>query len=151
MVYLKPDSDKLKQDINEFDIDNTDEDKVFRVHYFSAYKGKFVIITKFDASFSFGIIGLSHIQKNSVTLNHEYGHTQQLEYMGVIRYTTKVVIPSVTINILSRCGKLPYDYYGAPWEAEADRLGEVHRTSNNTPWPEGSYNSYFDLIKMFWD
>lgn len=46
-------------------------------------------------------------------------------------------------------GKLPYDYYGSPWEAEADRLGGVHRTEDNTPWPDGAYHSYGDLIRMF--
>jgi len=56
----------------------------------------------------------------------------------------------VTANVLDRMGKLDYDYYGAPWESGADLLGEADRTFNNTPWPEGSYDSYFDLIKMFW-
>lgn len=70
--------------------------------------------------------------------------------MGIIDYTAKVAIPSITINILDRIDKLPYDYYGAPWEAAADQLGGVNRTYNNTPWPEGAYNSYFDLVRMFW-
>ena len=46
---------------------------------------------------------------------------------------------------------MKYDYYGAPWEAEADMLGGVNRTSENTPWPTGAYGSYWDLIKMFWE
>ena len=47
--------------------------------------------------------------------------------------------------------KLKYDYYGAPWEAEADELGGVNRVNDNTPWPEGTYDSYRDLIKMFFE
>lgn len=30
-------------------------------------------------------------------------------------------------------GKLPYDYYASPWEAEVDELGGVNRTDNNEP------------------
>lgn len=115
------------------------------------YKGVLIIRTHFDASFSFGIIGMSEKQVDLDTLRHEYGHTVQMKNKGLLRYTTEVAIPSITINILDRKGKLKYDYYGAPWEAEADMLGGVNRTSNNTPWPAGVYNSYWDLIKMFWE
>ena len=104
-----------------------------------------------NASFSYGIIGLSTQQQDSNTLNHEYGHKVQLDNMGVADYVAEVACPSLTINLLGRVGKLKYDYYGAPWEAEADALGGVVRTYNNTPWPEGAYSSYFDLIKMFFE
>ena len=92
------------------------------------------------------------IGKNSDvnTVKHEYGHTKQLENMGVSRYTKEIALPSVTANVLDRVGKLDYDYYGSPWEAEADLLGGVSRTYNNTPWPDDAYSSYGDLIKMFW-
>ena len=60
-----------------------------------------------------------------------------------------VALPSLTANILWRMGKLPFDYYGSPWESEADAKGGVLRYSENTPWPAGSYNSYWDLIKLF--
>ena len=79
---------------------------------------------------------------------HEYGHCIQLDNMGFCNYIRNVAIPSVGINLLSRAGKLPYDYYGAPWEAEADTLGGVNRTSDNTPWPVGSYSSLWDIFKM---
>ena len=69
--------------------------------------------------------------------------------MGWGDYITKIAIPSVTANMLDRQGRLPYDYYGSHWEAEADRLGGVFRSNNNTPWPEDAYNSYWDLIKLF--
>ena len=141
----------VSEDIENYDSSNESEEVVFSSNYFSSYKGKLVIKTPFDASFSFGIIGLSKLQQNSETLNHEYGHALQFDKMGVIDYTLDVAIPSVTINLLQRSGKLKYDYYGAPWEAEADLLGGVKRLNNNRLWPEGAYNSYYDLIKMFWE
>ena len=142
-------AEDIVEDFNNYDANNQSEDVVFSSNYFSNYKGAFVIKTSFSSSFSFGFIGLSQSQQNSNTLNHEYGHTVQMDNKGIFKYTLDVAVPSVTINILDRMDKLKYDYYGAPWEAEADMLGGVKRTRDNTPWPKGSYNSYFDLIKMF--
>ena len=141
----------IAEDIKNFDKRNESEEKVFESNYFSSYKGALVVKTPFDASFSFGIIGLSKDQQNSNTLNHEYGHTVQMNNKGLVKYTKEVAIPSITINVLDRMDKLPYDYYGAPWEAEADMLGGVDRKYNNEPWPEGAYTSYLDLIKLFWE
>ena len=73
----------------------------------------------------------------------------QLDNLGWGSYISEVALPSLTANILDRWGKLPYDYYGSPWESEADQLGGVIRQKDNTPWPKGAYNSYGDLIKMF--
>ena len=39
--------------------------------------------------------------------------------------------------------------HSSPWEAEADALGGVKRAHDNTPWPDGVYNSYWDLLEMF--
>ena len=118
-------------------------------HNVAYYHGVLVVKTSFDTSFSFGFIGLSVYQQDKDTLNHEYGHAKQLEEKGWRKFIVDVVIPSVTINLLDRQGKLPYSYYGAPWEAEADALGGVRRTQDNTPWPEGAYKSYWDLLKLF--
>lgn len=136
------------EDIENYDTNNQSESVVFESNYFSNYKGVFVIKTPFDASFSLGIIGLSMQQQDEATLKHEYGHCIQLDNMGFCNYIRNVAIPSVGINLLSRAGKLPYDYYGAPWEAEADTLGGVNRTSDNTPWPVGSYSLLWDIFKM---
>ncbi|MBQ2815580.1 MAG: hypothetical protein IJE65_02815, partial [Clostridia bacterium] len=124
---------------------------VFSSNYFSSYKGTFVLKTSFDASFFYGFIGLSKTQQTETNLNHEYGHAVQADNVGMFKYTFNVAIPSLTANVLDRYEKLPYDYYGSPWELEADMLGGVNRTSDNTPWPEGTYNSYWDLIEMFWE
>ena len=116
----------------------------------SYYKGALVVETPFDASFSYGFIGLSTLQQNADTLKHEYGHIVQLKNMGIGRYITDVVVPSATINILGRLDKLPYDYYTYPFEAEANKLGgSALSDSRRPPLPEGEYTSYWDLIPLF--
>ena len=139
----------IEEDYGNYSTTNEDADVVFSSNYFSCYNGVTVVKTPFDASFSFGVIGLSIYQQDEITLKHEYGHTVQMENMGLGNYLPNVFFPSITINILQRQGKLLYDYYGAPFEAEADALGGVNRTKDNTPWPEGFYQSYWDLIKLF--
>ena len=134
-------------------VNNTSEKEVqhnLREHGMSFYKGVLVMKTPFDASFSCGIIGISKDQMDSNTLNHEYGHTVQLENMGLIKYVGDVVIPSVTINILDRNGKLPYDYFSYPWEAEAIQLGGSSLSQSWKPaLQQGEYTSYWDLIQLF--
>ena len=118
--------------------------------YCSLYKGVLVVKTPFDSSFSFGLIDLSSEQQNTDTLRHEYGHAVQLKEKGIGKYTTNVAIPSITINILDRNGKLAYDYYSYPWEAEANELGgSVLSQRWKDPLPEGGYKSYWDLIPLF--
>ena len=143
--------DDLKEDKNNYDSQNELESAVYNANYFSSYKGAFVLKTPFKASFSFGFIGLSRVQQNSTTLNHEYGHYKQFENVGFGNYFTDIAIPSVTANILHRVGKLQYDYYTSPWESEADMLGGINNRAriHPTSWEDGGYNSYFDLIKMF--
>ncbi|MBO5891657.1 MAG: RHS repeat-associated core domain-containing protein [Oscillospiraceae bacterium] len=106
---------------------SSEEDVLNRVETYGVafYKGVLVVKTQYDASYSFGFIGISHLQLDSDTLKHEYGHTVQLKNMGVGKYIVDVVIPSITINLLERQGKLPYDYYSYPWEAEANALGNA--------------------------
>lgn len=131
---------------------NENEQAVIDAHYFSAYKNTLVIKPPIgDKAASFGVIILGNGRRDTDTVKHEYGHRVQLDNMGIGKYITDVAIPSVTANILQRKGKLPYDYYGSIWESEADRFGGVNRTTDGTPWPEGSYNSYWDLIQLFFD
>lgn len=132
---------------------NTNEEFVIeklKTQSIAYYKGVLVIKTPFDASFSFGFIGISHQQLDSDTLKHEYGRTVQLKNMGKAKYIVNVVIPSITINLLDRQDKLPYDYYSYPWEAEANALGNVILTQDGKdPLPQGGYTSYWDLIQLF--
>lgn len=138
------------EDFNNYDSNNQSEDVVFSSTYFSNYKGALVVKTSFDTSFSFGFIGLSTQQQNANTLKHEYGHTVQMENMGIGTYIADVAVPSVTINILDRNGKLPYDYFSYPWEAEANKLGGASLSQSWKPvLPQGEYTSYWDLIQLF--
>lgn len=137
-------------DFDSYDSNNQSENVVFSSNYFSNYKGKLVVKIPFDASFSFGFIGLSTQQQDINTLKHEYGHTVQMTNMGAGSYIFDVVIPSVTINILDRKGKLPYDYFSYPWEAEANKLGGATLSQGWKPlFPQGEYMSYWDLIQLF--
>jgi hypothetical protein len=85
-------------------------------------------------------------------LKHEYGHTVQMNNMGLANYALDVALPSITINLLSRHGKLPYDYYSYPWEAEANQLGGSTLSQSRKPsLPEGGYTSYWDLLLLFFE
>ena len=145
--------DKAYEDVKSFDIHNTDEEKVLDANFFSVYNG--VPVVKSDLlgnnAFSVGVVFMGNGTGNTaIDVKHEFGHSVQFAMLGCSEYMRKVAIPSITINCLDRLDKLPYSYYGAPFEAQADLLGGVTRNKNNTPWPSNAYNNYFDLIKMFW-
>ena len=140
----------VAEDYNNYDLNNQSETVVFSSNYFSGYRGAFVMKTPFDASFSFGFIGLSIHQQDSSTIKHEYGHTVQFKEKGLLEYTGTVAIPSVTINILDRQQKLPYDYYSYPWEAQANMYGGTNLSQSWKPaLPEGGYTSYWDIFILF--
>lgn len=140
----------IAEDRKNYDKLNENENKVFNSHYFSCYRGVPVLKTAFKASFSFGFIGLSKRQQNSDTLKHEYGHKLQLKSMGVFRYFFRVACPSLTINLLHRMKKLPYEYHSYPWEKEADTLGEVlNRKYKKEPIKDKRDASFRELVKLF--
>lgn len=141
---------RLREDIKNYDRHNAEERPVLDAHFFSRYKGTIVLkLPKSRSAASFGVIFMGRDIRDTRMPRHEYGHRIQLKNMGLARYTRKIAVPSLTANILDRLGKLPYDYYGSPWEAEADELGGVIRRADNTPWPEEAYSSYSDLLKLF--
>ena len=144
------------RDIKNYDKNNTDEQKVLDSHYFSSYKGKFILRLPIgNNAFSFGIIFLgSGVAKNDYnTVKHEYGHTIQFDKMGVWNYIKNVGIPSVTAYLLDSHGKLNYDYYTAPWEADADMYGNVSRTTGSLPsWTfNDGYFDFGDLLKALFN
>lgn len=57
-------------------------------------------------------------------VGHEKGHQKQSVYLGWL-YLPVIGLPSVIGNVLNRFIK--FDYYSQPWEAWADRLGNVNR------------------------
>lgn len=140
---------KIREDCTGYDRHNTSEEIVYKAHFFAGYKGAFILMTPFRMSFSCGVIGLSRYQKKARILRHEYGHYLQLKQRGWFRYIKEIVLYSVTENLLYRKGKLPYDYYGSPWEAEADRLGGVENCTECTPWPSWLSGSYKEMLRLF--
>ena len=148
-------SDNVRADIENFNWDNESEATVLSSNYFSAYRGKLVINLPIgNNAFSFGIIfmGTGVPDTEYDTVKHEYGHTVQFDNMGFWNYLTKVGIPSVTGYNLDKNGNLPYDYYTAPWEADADMYGGVSRTPNPKlpPWdPSIGYYDFGDLLRAW--
>lgn len=57
-------------------------------------------------------------------VKHEKGHQKQSVYLGWL-YLFVIGLPSVAGNIVRRF--IEFDYYSQPWEAWADRLGNVNR------------------------
>ena len=114
--------DMLAEDMLNFNLENTDEQKVLNSHFFSAYKGIYVFRTNLDRSGSFWVIFLSR-ESNSRkypedVVRHEYGHTRQLKILGLENYFKYIGIPSA-LNLGSG------NYYDKPWEVTADILGGV--------------------------
>ncbi len=129
-------------DYKNYDKYNTDEQKVYNSNYFSSYKGKLVIRTNLDRSGSFGILFISHQDDNAWdrinTVKHEYGHTKQLDQMGIINYLIFIGIPSVF-----EFGD--ESYYRKPWEITADIYGGVDlnsRTEDDTITRQHIINGY---------
>jgi len=108
---------KIIEDIKAYDTNNTDEQVVLNSNYFSNYKGKFVLRTNLNRSGSFGILFINQ-KADKDTVRHEYGHTKQLDELGIIKYTLCVGIPS-----WQEWGT--DNYYDKPWEIMADIYGGV--------------------------
>ena len=147
----------VKDCIEEVEASKTSTDNpadVLSADFVANYKGRLVIRVPGDFGLSFGVILLgngSMVDDN--VLKHEYGHTVQLEKMGLWDYTTQVAAPSVTAWFLANQGKLPFDYHSSPWEHDANVYGGVDLSiapygKFSDPWT--SRDGYFwDLIKLF--
>ena len=139
----------LVNEICNYDSSNEDEQKVLGANYISSYKETFILKIPGDNAFSFGILFIGNDYKDPNVVKHEYGHKLQLDQRGVLGYLTDIALPSVTAFWLSEFGKITYDYYGSPWESEADALGGVTRDYKNAPWPVGAPNTFWELIPLF--
>ena len=112
----------IVEDARNFDINNTSEEVALNSNYFSSYNGTLVIRIDGDRSGSFGAIFLTR-EANSRTspsdvVRHEYGHTKQLDELGLINYALCIMIPS-----WQKWGS--GNYYKKPWEVTADIYGGV--------------------------
>ena len=86
------------------------------------------------------------------SLNHEWGHRQQLDEMGIVKFSVYVAIPSLTYNVLDRMNMSPYnDYYEAPWEHDADLHGGVVRSPDPNVISQRTAQSefYFNYIEEY--
>ena len=113
---------------------NTDEQKVLDARFFCSYKG--VLSVKLPIgkdAFSFGILFIGNKVTDTAVIRHEYGHYVQLKQKGIGKYIKEVAFPSVLCYHLDKNNVLPYQYYGSPWEHEADLAGGVNR--NAVLWP----------------
>ena len=121
---------KFFADAKNFNRNNTSEKVVLDSHYFSAYRGKIVIRTLLKRSGSFGVLFISkYANKHKFPedeVRHEYGHTKQLKYLGIVKYILCIGIPS-----LKEWGT-DADYYRRPWEITADIYGEVCSRKHKT-------------------
>lgn len=75
----------------------------------------------------------SDVTHDTKTIKHEYGHTRQSLMLGPL-YLIFIGLPSVIGNVVDRIKykhfRKNYDfnsYYKQPWEAWADKLGNVTR------------------------
>ena len=112
----------VKEDIENYDKYNESEAKVLQSHYFSSYKGVLVLRIPGKRSGSLGIIFLTHgsntLDNSEDIVRHEYGHTKQLERLGLMKYMLCIGLPS-----WQEWGSK--DYYDKPWEVTADIYGGV--------------------------
>ena len=114
---------KLIADIKNFNLKNCSEKIVLESNYFSAYRGRLVLRTRFKRSGSLGILFISRYANRRKSpedeIRHEYGHTKQLKYLGVMKYILCIGLPSF------REWGSDLEYYRRPWEITADMYGEV--------------------------
>ena len=129
-------------DVANFSINNTDEQRVYDAHYFSAYNGTLVFRHSIKGTTSCSIYGVIFLNRDTDTidkhtLRHEYGHSIQYRlltdsygsFTAAQLYTFGVAIPS----LINYWRNVPYEeYYSTPWERTADKLGGVNRSIRYT-------------------
>lgn len=139
----------VAKDISNYDPSNESEQKVLDAKVFSSYKGAFVLKLPGKNAFSLGILFIGNGYSGDNVVKHEYGHYRQLQDMGLLSYLSDIVAPSVTAFWLDKCGKLTYDYYGSPWEHDANVRGGAYKDSEYNLWPSDAPNNFFELIPLF--
>ena len=134
---------KLKEDLGNFDLGNTDARRVSLANYFAGYDGQFVFCGNWAnrRSGSFGrLMGLYGNDKYyPEILKHEHGHYEQYKQLGLLKYLFAIALPSIK-NDPAR------DYYSQLWEVTADILGGV-TTHTHTPDAEEMGMRYLEFVK----
>ena len=127
-------------------ITNTDEQAVLEEEHLAFYKGKLIVKTSGNSGFSCGIIFIGNDVNSTSVVRHEYGHTQQLEALGLTTYLSTVVLPSTVCFHLTQAGVLPHEnYYNYPWEYKADQFGDV--TRDYASWSYIVSNIYWQMSR----
>lgn len=73
---------------------------------------------------SFGAVFIGEYFRDNNAIRHEYGHSVQLKKVGLVLYTTIIVLPSVFCFQLYKKEIISYEeYYNLPWERNASELG----------------------------
>jgi len=88
------------------------------------YRGKLVLRLPWcpgGRSFSLVAIFLAPAEHDPRTIQHEYGHTQQLHQLGLLRYLLGIGWPSARSQLSGPA------YFQQPWEVTADYFGGVWR------------------------
>ena len=117
---------QIQRDWKNFDIHNSDPEKVVQSYYFSAYKGIVYIKVPGYFGLSFGVVFIGD-EVDAEIVKHEYGHTRQLFQMGAFSYLVNVAIPSVVGYVLKANDVINETiYYSLPWEYQANILGQVN-------------------------
>ena len=120
--------EKIVEDVKNFNLSNTSEQVVLDSNYISAYKGKVTVRTNGERSGSFEILFITrdtNTWRNAEdVVRHEYGHTEQLKQLGVVKYTLCIGLPSL---LMWGTGY----YYDKPWEVTADVYGGVQSRNPN--------------------
>ena len=128
-------------------IHNSDEKKVIEAQYLAWYKGRLVIkIPNSSEAFSFGIIFLGNDRKDVKTLRHEFGHTVQLENVGLWNYAIYFAIPSVKSYWINS-NMSDSQYYSQLWEYTADYFGGVNRQNYLPNAHRDAFNYYNNYKK----
>ena len=124
-------------------VTNDDEQVVLDAEYFAFYKGKLVVRTNGERSGSFEILFITRETNNRMNpediIRHEYGHTKQLDQLGIVHYALFIGLPS-WLEWSSD------SYYDRPWEVTADTYGGV-QSRNPTQAKIDAGEQYLDLIK----
>ena len=105
---------------------NNDESATLGSNYVSFYKGVPVFRNSMSRPGSFSIIFLP-CGSSENALRHERGHNSQLMMMGIANYGVGIGIPSLFM-LGPWAAQGGDNYYRAPWEITADKLGGVSRT-----------------------
>jgi len=136
--------ENIAEDFKNYDSNNQSEEKVLASNYFSSYKGVAVIRTNGDRSGSFGAIFLTRETNNRSdsedVLRHEYGHTKQLEQLGIVNFALCIGLPS-----WQQWGT--GEYYSKPWEITADIYGGVQSRSHSQSNIDRGF-AYLECSKM---